>query len=501
MLDDKTDGEAASDFTAIKRSSSNGLVITFGFQISRFALQFVSAIVMSRLLSPAEFGIVAMAYPIIAFLQLFVDLGLTQATIQRSNISQSELSFMFWVCVTVSFVMGAALIALAPVAGSFYREPRVTGVIVALGLITMLGGFYSQHAALLNRRLRFLQLGIADVGGYVIGAMCGITAAFGGMSYWSVVIAQAATTISSLLLHWLFAAWIPSRPRWVTNAPELLGFGGNVTTFNIVNYFARNFDNILIGRYAGEVQLGLYDRAYRLLILPLSQVTQPLAKVATPLLARMLEKPDQYRHSYARMLEIALLLTYPAVIFAGIERHDLVLTMLGPKWMRTADIFGILAIGALFAPVSNSTGWLLTTQNRTREMRDYGLISSIAFVLSFITGLPWQALGVATCYIIVGSVQGPMLWWATTRRGPVSARDLVAVLIPFVQATLVTGLLLFAAKDLTDSNILSLLVQLIASYAIFISSFAITSRGRDTLCVIVRQMIHMVSSVRHKVLS
>jgi PST family polysaccharide transporter len=481
------------DTAAAKLASSRGVAISFAAQFTRFGLQFVSSVIMARLLMPEEFGVVAMAYPIIAFMQLFVDLGLTQATVQRREISQAELSFMFWICVAASILVGLLVISTAPLAGAFYHEPRVEGVLMGLGAISMLGGFYSQHTALLNRHMRFLPIGVSEVGGYLIGAIAGIVAAHAGCSYWSVVISQGVTTGASMVFTWAFSRWIPSRPGRVTSAKSLLGFGGNITAYNIINYFARNLDNILIGRYLGEYPLGLYDRAYRLLILPLGQVTAPLSRVATPLLARTLHESAEYRHGYARMLETSLLLTYPTVIFAGINRLNLIRTILSEKWIGSAEIFGVLAIGALFAPISNSTGWLLTTQNRTREMRNYGAFSSLAFVLSFVVGLRGGALGVAECYIAVGCVQGPLLWWATTRRGPVSTRDLALMMLPYIIALFPTAFgMALIARFAPDGGV-TLALALTIAYLLFAAGLSLTPGGRRALDDVRRQLAGLLA--------
>lgn len=478
-----------TDIAALKRASSNGVAISFVAQFTRFGLQFVSSVIMARLLSPPEFGIAAMAYPVLAFVGLFVDLGLTQATVQRREISQDELSFMFWIALCASTVVGVVVVAIAPLAASFYHEPRVTAVLMALGIITAVGGGYIQHAALLNRRLQFGWIGIADVGSYVLGGIAGIVAALSGLSYWSIIIAQGVTTGSALLFYVGFARWMPSRPRRVESARSLLGFGGNITAFNVINYFARNLDNVLIGRYAGEAQLGLYDRAYRLLILPIQQVTQPLSRVATPMLARMMEVPQDYRRSYARVLEVSLLLTYPSVLYAALDRENLINTLLGANWGQVAPIFGILAIGAFFAPISNSTGWLLTTQDRTREMRNYGLLSSLLFVASFFVGLPGGALGVARWYIAAGCVQGPLLWWATMRRGPVSFTHLVQVVAPFALALIPAAAAVVGLGHILPRGLAQIVCGLAGSYAAFLLTLLCTPRGRDVLGLFVRQAV------------
>jgi PST family polysaccharide transporter len=269
--------------------------------------------------------------------------------------------------------------------------------------------------------------------------------------------------------------------------------GGNITGFNLFNFFARNLDNILIGKVAGEAQLGLYDRAYKLLLLPLSQITSPIAKVAVPLMARTQHDAALYKKSYLKMLEVILLLTYPGTVVALVASHMLVVTMLGEQWAGAAPIFQILAVGPFFAPISNSTSWLFMTQNRTREMRNYGLASSIAFVLSFIIGLPWGVVGVAACYIGAGVIQGPLIWFAATRKGQVSFGDLVKALSPYVVALAITIPLIWLISLRLPASIISLAAMLVMAYAAFTLAMLLTRRGRTALADVISQVRNLAA--------
>lgn len=476
----------------MRRKSAQGIAINMSAQAVRFGLQFVVSIVMARLLGPTEFGILAMAAPLLAFVALFADLGLSQATVQRPQITQAQLSLIFWTSALVSVTSGIIVMLGAPLASVFYHDARVAPVLVALGAILMLTGFYNQHVAILNRRLAFGSLVAVDLGSYVLSSIAGISAALLGFSYWSLVISQATLTTTALVLAWSLARWVPSRPGKAPEAREILGFGGNVTSFNIFNYFARNLDNILIGRHLGEVQLGIYDRAYKLLLLPLSQITGPIAKVATPLLSRLNDDREKYSKSYLMLLETIILLTYPSIAVTGVGSKLVIYTVLGSKWHAVAPIFQVLAIGALFAPVSNSTGWLFTTQNRTREMRNFGLFSSLAFVGSFIVGLPWGIQGVANAYIATGCVQGPLIWYAATRKGPVSFGTLLRALSPYAFSIAITSLMVWIWTQYLSVGWVNVFMLLAAGYLLFWSLVAATPRGRATLLTLLSEARRLI---------
>jgi PST family polysaccharide transporter len=481
------------DRAALKGASINGLAITFAAQFTRFGLQFIYQVTLARLLTPREFGLVAMASPILAFVALFADFGLTQTTVQRRSINQAELTFLFWSNCALSCALAIVTAAFASLVGWFFAEPNVTSITMALGALFLLTGLSAQHTALLNRRLAFGKLAIVSLASFGIGAGVGIVAAMEGLSFWAIVIGQAATSLVSVPLAWTFTRWIPGRPRWVKDAGKLLGFGGNITTFNFLNYFARNLDNVLIGHFAGGAALGLYDRAYKLLLLPLTQINGPFTSVAMPLLARTRDEPAVYRRAYLQMLEVILLLTYPGVIFAVCTSQSLIVTVLGQRWAGVAPIFAVLGLGALFAPIGSSTGWLFITQERTREMRNWGMLSSLLFVASFVVGLPWGPLGVAISYITAGAFQAPVIWWVTTRTGPVSFRQLLTAIYPSAMGAGVTALVELVLQRCLPPGLPTLTLLFLIAYSTFVGVLASMSRGRAILKDVVMQGRRLVA--------
>jgi PST family polysaccharide transporter len=471
----------AGGWAALRRASASGLAINLVAQMARLAMQLAYQIALARLLAPQDFGLVAMASPVLAFVSLFADFGLTQATIQRPSMTQAELSFIFWANCLLGAALAAGTIAAAPLIGWFYGAPEAGAVTAAMGALFLLNGLYSQHVALLNRRLAFGKLAAVDLISFAIGAAVGMLAAMAGMRFWAIVIGQATNSLASLPLAWIFTRWIPSPPRRVAEARKLLVFGADMTAFSFMNYFARNLDNVLIGRFLGDSALGLYDRAYKLLLLPLTQVTVPFAKVALPLLSRTRGEPERYRQAYLRMLEMIMAMTYPGVVFAVGASHQLIVTVLGDRWVDVAPIFGVLGLGALLAPIGYSTGWLFITQDRTREMRNWGMVSSALYVLSFVIGLPWGPLGVAVCYTTFGVLQAPFLWRLATRVGPVEIRHLLSAILPCAAAAAVAGLADLGLQRLLSPGPLALLILLVSAYAIFTVALACLPRGRKII--------------------
>lgn len=490
-----TDASAAApqpsigDRAWLKRASIKGLGINMAAQMVRFALQFLYQIAMARLLDPEDFGLVALSAPLIGFVQLFADLGLSQATIQRAEISQEQLTALFWINVLVGFALMAIAFGLAPVAGWFYGDPRVVTVTQVSALLFAVSGFFSQHYALLNRTMRFGRLVVLDLASFLIGAAAGIAAALVGWGYWAIIANQVVICAVTLILAWALSGWRPSLPGRASGMGSILRFGADLTGFNLVNYLARNLDNVLIGRFNGELSLGFYDRAYKLLLLPLNQISAPLSRVAVPMLSRSMAEPDTYRRAFLRTLDVVMILTYPGVAFALGACPQLIDTVLGPKWAGVSPIFAVLALSAPVATIGNCTGWLFISQGRARDMRNTGLVSSAIYILSFAAGLPWGPVGVAACYTAASIGRVPFIWRAATRVGPVAASDLPPILLPCLLGFAVAGLTSFGLVQVLPSNVAVLGLLLALSYALFLGVQAVFPARRRALHQMLRQVV------------
>lgn len=466
----------------MKASVGRGMMATGGAQAIKLGLQVVSVIVLSRLLAPDDFGLVAMAAPVIAFLGMFQNLGLTQATVQRPKIGHSEVNFLFWINLLASFAVAGAIVAIAPLAANFYNEPKVGGLIAAMALPALLMGSGAQHSALLNRRMEFGRLAFIEVTSGIATLATAIIWAWLAPSYWALWGATVVGALVSILMVWASSPWRPSRPGHVGQGWSMVGFGAELTGFNFANFFARNLDNVLIGRFWGGVQLGFYERAYKLLLFPLSQITNPLSRVMVPTLSRMTAEPERYRRAYLRVIQLVLLATLPGVAM-GIAMADILIPfLLGEQWTQSAAIFAALGFAGLVQPLNNPAGWLFVSQGRSREFLYWGVATAGFAVAAFSIGIFWGAVGVAIAYAISEYIKTPILWWYLGRRGPIRVSDIVGATWPFLLgAHLVVPALWVITPHLPQSALPALVLGVMFAYAAVAGLASLTASGRRAL--------------------
>jgi O-antigen/teichoic acid export membrane protein len=223
--------------------------------------------VLARLLTLQDFGLISMVTAFTGLASLFRDMGLSMATVQRPHIDHAQVSTLFWVNVAISVVITSITAMLGPLIAWFYGEPRLKWITIVSAVAFIFGGLTVQHQALLRRQMRFTALAIIDVGSMLAGIIVAITSSLYGAGYWALVLNQLVVGITTAMGVWLLCDWRPGLPVGHSGVRSMLAFGGNLTGANVLNYFVRNFDNILIGWYWGAQQLGLYTRAYQLLVI------------------------------------------------------------------------------------------------------------------------------------------------------------------------------------------------------------------------------------------
>jgi len=407
-----------------QRTISSGL-ITAVAQGIQFVLNLAYIMVLARLLTPQEFGLVAMVTIVMDFLRIFQDPGLSTATVQRQQITHAQVSNLFWVNFSVGGVTTLLVAASAPAIAWFYREPQLVGITLALSITFLLSSSAVQHIALLNRQMRFGMIAIINVVSLLTGYLTSIGMALRGYGYWALVGASVIQAAVSLVLALLISRWRPRLPSRSAETLGLLSFGANITAGTLMYSLARSADSLLIGRFFGAAAVGLYSRGSILLMRPVQQFITPINAVLVPALSRIQDQYDRYRQTFLQVFETVALTTF---LFTGLclpLSRPLTLAVLGPKWEAAVVIFAGFTLAALSYPLITTFTWLLASQGRGKDWVLNNAIVSSVTLCSFLVGLPFGPAGVAISYSISCILlQLPFVYYIAGRRGPVSTKDL-----------------------------------------------------------------------------
>ena len=382
----------------LKERSVKGGAVVFATQALKLISKFGSTPILARLLTPEDYGLIGMAAVLIGFVDYFRDLGLSTATIQRETIDRQQVSTLFWINLGVSCLVALAVALCAPLVAAFYDEPRLQGITLALSLSFVFGGLTVQHQALLRRQMEFDRLAKIEIFATAIGVLAAVVAAYLGGRYWALVLMTIVTAMGNTVGVWLACRWRPGLPVRNSGVRSMLAYGGNITGFGIVNYFSRNFDNVLIGRRWGSQELGLYAQAYKLILLPIQQINNPISSVALPALSKLQSEPDKFCRFYYKAMLAICALGMPIVGFLFADADNVILLILGSQWLEIVPIFKLLIPAAFLSTFSVGLGWAYQSLGTVDRMFRWGIASSTVNVIIFAVSVPYGAIGVAAAY-------------------------------------------------------------------------------------------------------
>ena len=466
--------EAGSE--EIRPQTARWVGITGAAQVWKFAISLTSTVILGRLLVPADFGLVATIGPLVAFADLLRDLGFTQAVVQRREISMGEVNALFWLSVLITIVLATLLSLASPAVAALFHEPRLTSLLIVAAWTLVLGSFSALPLAWLNRQLRFSVIAGIEMVASAMSLTAAATCAWLTHSYWALMIASVGYTLSAAVLSQWASGWRPGRPAFGPSVMEMAKFGAGVSTANIFNFLARNADNLLIAMADGPALLGLYDRAYKLMLLPLTQVTWPVSRVLAPVLTRQRDDPARYRATYFNAVGYMMLATQPGLIVAVLYAEPVIKILLGPRWDGVAPIFAWLGFAAIQQLASSSFGWLFLSQGRARDLALSSLVGSAIAVTSFLVGLPHGPLGVAAAYAAADwSLRLPFALWLVGHRGPIGVKALLeTAVLPHAAASTAAALTAWGAGAVVRTHALPFFVLAVPlSYAAYLGVLSI----------------------------
>ena len=394
----------------LRRRAARGGSIVFAVQLVQQGLRLVLLAVMARLLTPNDYGLLGMVLAFTALLATFQDLGLSAATVQRKDLTEAQLSAVFWLNVALGTAMALLFAASAPAVAWFYDEPTLVPVTVAVACGLLLASLGTQSAALLDRRMDFASVALAEVFGLVAGGAAGIVGALNGYGVFALVGQRLVQTAVTMSVYVLRARWRPGRPRWAAGVREMVGFGGYLTGFNILNYFTRNFDKVLLGKFWGTIELGLYTRSYMLMTLPIQLASWPLARVLRPALSRLQDDGVRFAEASVSALHVLTWVSFPMAGGLAVLAEETIRLVYGEQWLAAVPVYRVLCIAGLLQTLLNVSGTFFVARGKAREFFRWGIFASTVTVVGFLPCIWYGGIGAAIGYSVVVYTTAPLLY-------------------------------------------------------------------------------------------
>jgi PST family polysaccharide transporter len=361
-----------------------------------------ATVVVARLLTPTEIGLAAEALVFSRLAFLLADVGLAAPLVQRREITDVDTSTVFWMCAAAGTAASLVLVVLAGPIAELYGEPSVGPMVAVLSASVFFTALGLAPAALLTRDMRFRSLELRSVAAASAAATTVIVGATLGYGSWAIIAQQLAGTGVSTVLLWLSITW---RPRFMFSRASLRGFAGfssYVFGSSLCSYVSRNADNFLVGRYLGAASLGAYSIAYNVMLVPLESVGGPVQGVLFPAMSKIREAA-RVGAIWIRATRSLAAFTIPAYLGLIVVAPDFVPVVFGDQWEEAIPVLQILAyVGLLQSLISGRVSVLLAL-DRASTLFHLTVASTVLAVVSFVVGLPWGLIGVATAFAVVST--------------------------------------------------------------------------------------------------
>lgn len=423
----------------LRRRAVRGGTATISASALSLVVQLVSTVTVARLLTPTDFGVVAMVTTFVLLLMSVGVSGCTEAIIQRDKMDRFLASNLFWINLAVGVVLTVGFAASGSLLARFYKNQHVAQIAVALSPGILISSLNVVQVALLKRAMRFAAVSANDLIGRAASTVVTILLALTGWGYWSLVVGLLAQALSIAVGAWWLCRWIPSLPRRGVGTRAMLRFAAHVYgTFN-ATYLTRNFDNFLVGWRFNAVALGYYKKAYDLFALSASQLTIPLNHVALAAFSRVQNDPARMRRHLASLLEMVAFVGMAVGADLTLIGKDVVRVVLGPKWLESGLIFVLFGPGIGVMLLNSTIGWIHVSIGKPERWFRWAVVESIATCSLFLMALPWGPAGIAVAWSVSYWVLLIPAFWYAGRPIHFGVSQLLAVVWKYALASLVAG--------------------------------------------------------------
>jgi O-antigen/teichoic acid export membrane protein len=414
-------------------------------------------LIVVRLLSPQDYGLMGLAIMSTRFLQLFSELGLGAAVVQRRNLSTRQLSDVWWVISLVNVVFFVVLIAGAPAIARYFSEPALVAVVRAMGAVFVIGGFGCASGFLLQRHMDFRKKAQAEIYGSIAGALATLALAAKGWGVWSLVLGYLASQAIMNLLYFVYA---PIRIDWrfsVRNVRDMLDFGTKVAFARVFWWISTSADGVIIGRVLGTVQLGYFGLAAQFAALPLDRIVSLITQVALPSFSAIQHDEERVRRYYVKLVGTIALVTFP--MFAGIAllAQAGVHLVLTDKWLPIVAPMQVLCLVACLRGIETMNAPVLLAKDRPGIPLFNSFLQAAALPIAFWVGTRWGIYGVALGWVVLWPALFALVTGQTLRVIDLRVSTYLAAIRHPLAATGIMAFVVLMVRRIVEANGVSLM--------------------------------------------
>lgn len=464
-------------------------------QILRQIITLVISSILSRLLTPAEYGLLGLVMVATGFFQVIKDMGFGSSIIHKRNISNEEQSCLFWFNVLLGGTISLILFLSAPLIATFFKEPSLNVIVKVMSLNFIFTSIAIVPDAIIQKAMDFKGYFYRNLWATVISGVFGVWLAYHGYGVWALVGQTILASLIGLIVSFRIINWMPSwdfswrllRPHFKYSLPVLAD--------NSVNYWVRNIDKILLGRILGAASVGIYNRAYALMLLPVSQISQTVNRVMFPSFALIQSDIEKMWNQYSKIIALIVLICFPIMGAMGIFAREVIVIVYGDGWMEAVPIFAVLSFLGAFQCIATMAGSVYYSTGKTVLMFKVGMVSRLLMVLGIVLGIYYNGLmGMVWGYFSTSMIAFFVELYFVCKLLNHSIFSLVKNSLPEIIASTTFICVLFAGKigysELGDSFVKFLVVHMGILIVALLLYFYLLNKLRSESFNFLKRIIH-----------
>ncbi len=438
----------------LKSKVKKSLMWTFGDQIVTQIVFVLFGIFLARILSPSVFGVVGMVTMFTNFAALFIDMGFGVALIQKKEADNEHFSSVFWLNLGIGCFLYGLFFFMAPLFSIFFHQPQLTILVRVICLSFIISSLTSVQSNLLVRELKFKQKVLFNWISVILGYTVAFLLALKGFGVWAVVWMTIVTASSNSLLYWISSDWRPSFLFNRNKIKELSKFGFNVLGDTSVNYWSRNFDNFIIGRMLGSTQLGLYTRAYSLMLLPLRNISSVITKVMFPAFSKKQDDVASIKRHYLQIIKYIALVTFPAMIGLSLVSKEFVLLFFGKNWTGMIPVLAILSLVGAVQSIFSLNGMIYNSLGKAHIAFKVSILVNVVLIIAFTIGVNFGIEGMAWSYLIASILLFFPIYNTAIKQLNTTLSEVFFTLKGSIGATLTMALVMIVLNNFLSTSLL-----------------------------------------------
>lgn len=403
-----------------------------GSQLIRVLLNLIITAFMARLLLPEDYGLVGMITVATGFLLILRDFGFGTALVQRKSVLKIEYDTVFWLNVFIGILLGVIFYFSSTVISHFYNEPKLILISKVLSILFLVNGLSVVPNNILLKNIKFQHLFIVEIVSLIISGSVGILMALNDFSYWS-IIGQTLTLQSvTLILVFIYSGYVPSVSFSRKALGDLKSFSLPLIADSSLNYWVRNVDYLLIGKFLGKTSLGYYSKAYTLMLLPVRQISNTITKVMFPSFSLIQGDIERIKKIYFKISSVIAFISFPLMAILFFAASDLILFLFGDQWAMSIPIFKVLCILGAFQSISTLSGNIYLSQGKTKLMMQVGLVTKTLMISGISIGLWTNGLmGLVYGYTLTSLIGSFIEWYFVAKIINTSLQKFLLNIVPY----------------------------------------------------------------------